>query len=240
MIQWVVEDEDDVNATLVHSRRIIDHEVEVRVSWNKVMRKYRLRLITVKPIDEMSMSLLSTLTSTFSFTLDYSIDDRMALLNPDPVHHVFESLESMDLYIETIMHLLNEVLTYSSDPLASIDFERNLVSRGWILYGRDSMIRELMRLYNKGGSVVKVEVFLTQTPLELGKVNVSIMIKGGLGLQCMIENLSRWGFDVELSYEPLGIAYLTGSFPSMGLVTAIADRIEKMIDDSTNRCGTNG
>jgi hypothetical protein len=93
-----------------------------------------------------------------------------------------------------------------------------------------------MRLYNKGSSLVRVEVSLTHAPLELGKVNVNIMVRSGLSFECIVDNMVRRGFELEVSYEPLGIAYLTGSFPSMGLVTATAERIERIVEESMGKC----
>ncbi|WP_243668359.1 hypothetical protein [Vulcanisaeta sp. JCM 16161] len=82
MINWSVESEDALMTTYVYRYSVLGKTIEARVVHDKAINKYKLRFISIKPVNEIEISLLTILTPHFKFAIDYVQDNKVAMIYP--------------------------------------------------------------------------------------------------------------------------------------------------------------
>ncbi|BDR91361.1 hypothetical protein [Vulcanisaeta souniana] len=235
MMGWSVETEDALMTTYVHRYSVLGKSIEVRAVFDKVLNKYKLRFISIKPANETEVSLLTILTPHFKFTIDYVQDGKVVMIYPNPEVELFDDMQSITMYVDSLISLIIELISYSSNPLLRSEINYDLVSRGWIL-DLSGSLASMFKVYDTKAGIIRVNVELEQRQLELGKVRVDVLIRAITALRCMVNTLSNKGFNVSIIYDDLGIAHLTGEFPSLGILTLIALKIDGMINETEKSC----
>ncbi|MFP3304465.1 MAG: hypothetical protein RXN89_00120 [Vulcanisaeta sp.] len=235
MINWSLESEDAVLSTYVYRYSVLGKTIEVRAVLDKAINKFKLRFVSIKPSDENEVSLLTILTPHFKFTIDYIPSDKIVMIYPSPETELFDDLRSISTYIDSLIALIIEVLSYSSNPLLKSEINYELLSRGWILDLGESAT-SMFKVYDTKVGIMRVNVELEHHQLELGKVKVDILIRAITALNCIVNSLASKGFTESIIYDDLGIAHLIGEFPSLGILTLIADKIDGIINDVVKSC----
>ncbi len=232
---WSVETEDALMTTYVHRYSVLGKSIEVRAIFDKVLNKYKLRFISIKPTNETEVSLLTILTSHFKFTIDYVQDGRVVMIYPSPEVELFDDMQSITMYIDSLISLIIELISYSSNPLLRSEINYELVSKGWIL-DLGGSLASMFKVYDMKIGVIRIDVELEQRQLELGKVRVDVLVRAITALRCIVNTLSNKGFNASIVYEDLGIAHLIGEFPSLGILTLIALKIDDVINEIEKSC----
>ncbi len=94
----------------------------------------------------------------------------------------------------------------------------------------------MFKVYDTKVGVIRVSVELEHRQLELGKVKVDVLVRAITALKCVVDSLVNKGFNAQIVYEDLGIAHLTAEFPSLGILTLIASKIDDMINEVERSC----
>lgn len=235
MVNWSIESEDSLTSTYVYRYPLLGKTIEARALFDKAINKYKLRFISIKPFNEDEVSLLTILTPHFKFSIDYVPDDKVIIMYPSPSNEVFDDLQSISTYVDSLITLLIEVVNYSSNPILRSEINYELVSKGWIVdLGEESI--NMFKVYDTKVGIIKVNANLEHQQFELGKVRVEVLVRAITALECIINSLSSRGFMKSMVYEDLGIAYLTSELPSLGILTLITSRIDDMIDEVVKSC----
>ncbi len=221
--------------TYVHRDSVLGKSIEVRVVHDKAINKYKLRFISIKPASEIEVSLLTILTPHFKFTIDYVQDSKVAMIYPSPGSELYDDLQSVSTYIDSLMTLIIELLSYSSNPLLRTEINYELASRNWVLDLGDNTA-SMFKVYDTKVSIIRVSVELEHRQLELGKVKVDVLVRAITALRCVVDALVSKGFTAQIVYEDLGIAHLTAEFPSLGILTLVALKIDGIIDEVVSSC----
>ena len=235
MINWSVESEDALMTTYVRRYSVLDRTIEARVVYDKAINKYKLRFISIKPINEIEVSLLTILTPHFRFTIDYVQDSKVAMIYPGPGAGLYDDLQSVDAYVDSLITLVVELLSYSSNPLLRTEINYELVSRNWVLDLSDTTT-SMFKVYDTRVGVIRVSVELEHRQLELGKVRVDVLVRAITSLKCVVDALISKGFSAQIIYEDIGIANLTAEFPSLGILTLIASKLDDIINEVEASC----
>ncbi|GAB6944824.1 hypothetical protein [Vulcanisaeta sp. JCM 14467] len=235
MINWNVESEDALMATYVHRYSVFGKTIETRIMYDKAINKYKLRFISIKPINEIELSLLTILTPHFKFTVDYIQDNKVAMIYPSPETELYDDLQSVNTYVDSLITLMVELLSYSSNPLLRTEINYELSSRNWILDLSD-VTSSMFKVYDTKVGVIRVYVELEHRQLELGRVKVDVLVRAITALKCVVDYLVNKGFNAQIVYEDLGIAHLMAEFPSLGILTLIATKIDDMINEVERSC----
>ncbi|MGC8542698.1 MAG: hypothetical protein ACP5NQ_02055 [Vulcanisaeta sp.] len=235
MINWSVESEDALMTTYVYRYSILNKTIEARVVFDKALNKYKLRFISIKPSSEDEVSLLTILTPHFKFTIDYVQDGKVVMIYPSPETEIFNDLQSVATYIDSLTTLITELISYSSNPLLKSEINSELLSRGWVVDLSGSLV-SMFKVYDTKAGLIRVNVDLEQHQLELGKVKVDVLVRAITALNCIVNLLVGKGFVSSIVYEDMGIAHLTGEFPSLGILTLIASKIDDIINEIEKAC----
>ena len=235
MINWSLESEDALSSTYVYRQTLLGKSIEARVVFDKVLGKYRLRFVSIKPSDENEVSLLTILTPHFKFTIDYAVGDKIVIMYPSPDTEFFEDLKAVSAYIESLITLIIETLSYLSNPLLKTEIRYELTSKGWIL-DLSEPITGMFKVYNTKIGIIRVYVELEHHQLELGRVKIEVFVRAMTALNCIVNSLVNKGFTETVVYEDLGVAYLVGEFLSLGVLTMIAERVDNVINDVVQSC----
>ncbi len=221
--------------TYIHRYSVLGKTIETRVVYDKAINKYKLRFISIKPVNEIEISLLTILTPHFKFTIDYVQDSKVAMIYPSPEAELYDDLQSVSTYVDSLTTLMIELLSYSSNPLLRTEINYELASRNWILDLSDTSA-SMFKVYDTKVGVIRVSVELEHRQLELGKVKVDVLVRAITALKCVVDSLVNKGFNAQIVYEDLGIAHLTAEFPSLGILTLIASKIDDMINEVERSC----
>ncbi len=222
-------------ATYVRRYSVLGKTIEIRVVFDKAINKYKLRFISVKPANEIEVSLLTILTPHFKFSIDYVQDNKVAMLYPSPEVELYDDLQTVSTYVDSLITLIIELLSYSSNPLLRSEINYELVSKGWILDLSDTLI-SMFKVYDTKVGIIRVSVELEHRQLELGRIRVDVLARAITALKCVVDTLVNKGFNAQIVYEDLGIAHLVGEFPSLGILTLVASKIDDMINETEKTC----
>ncbi|WP_243666488.1 hypothetical protein [Vulcanisaeta sp. JCM 16159] len=218
MISWSAESEDVLMTTYVNRYSVFGKTIETRVVYDKAINKYKLRFISIKPMNEIEVSLLTILTPHFKFTIDYVQDNNIVMLYPSPEAELYDDLHAVSTYVDSLVTLLIELLSYSNNPLLRSEINYELVSRNWILDLSEESA-SMFKVYDTKVGIIRVTVELEHRQLELGRVKVDVLIRAITTLKCIVDSLVNKGFSAQIVYEDLGVAHLIGEFPSLGILT---------------------
>jgi hypothetical protein len=192
MINWSLESEDAVLSTYVYRYSVLGKTIEVRAVLDKAINKFKLRFVSIKPSDENEVSLLTILTPHFRFTIDYIPSDKIVMIYPSPETELFDDLRSISTYIDSLIALIIEVLSYSSNPLLKSEINYELLSRGWILDLGESTT-SMFKVYDTKVGIMRVNVELENHQLEPGKIKLDILIRAITALNCIVNSLANKG-----------------------------------------------
>lgn len=222
-------------AIYTYKANFLDKSIEVRVLQDKVLNKYRLRFITIKPVNEDFVSLLTILTPYFNFTLDYAQDNKTVILNPTPSSEFFDNLDTISTFINTLIPLVIELISYVNNPMLKSEINDELIKREWVV-SMDAQPLSMFKVYNTGGAIIRVSVDLEKPQLELGKARINILIKALTALKCLMDALVNNGFTPMIVHDELGIAIFEGEFPSLGIPTLLAIKMDDLINGIIKSC----
>ncbi|WP_069808083.1 hypothetical protein [Vulcanisaeta thermophila] len=235
-INWEVEMDTTSLSLFTYRANIMDKVMEVRVIYDKILNKYRLRFIAIKPVNEDLVSLLTILTPQFNFTLDYAQDSRTVILNPTASSEFFDNLDSINSLINALTPLLIELINYVSNPVLRSEVNYELVNRGWVV-SMDSKPLSMFKVYNAGSNIIEVSIELERPQLELGRARINVLVRAPGPLRCIVDLLVSNGFTPTIVHEDLGVAVLDGEFPSLGIPTLLAFKVDDLINRAINSCG---
>lgn len=234
-INWALEMDSASVAIYTYRTNVLDKTLEVRVLYDKVINKYRLRFIAIKPANEDFVSLLTILTPYFNFTLDYAQENKTVILNPTPSSEFFEDLNGITAFINTLTPLIIELISYVNNPMLKSEINNELINRGWVV-DMNSQPLSMFKVYSAGNIVMKVSIDLEKLQFEFGKARIDVLVRALTPLKCVVDDLINNGFTPMVVHDELGMAILEGEFPSLGIPTLLAVKIDDLINSIIKSC----
>ncbi len=235
-MEWSIESADASSATYVARLSIEGRHVEARCVLDKSIGKFMLRLISIKPIGEAELSLLTAITGPFRLLIDYAPSDKAVVMYPMLEAKLFDSLDAIARYLESLLDLVREVLLYAENPRLESEANEELVRRGWVV-DLTELRGGMFKVYDAGPGLFRVEVIPEGFGVEYVRVRVNVFVKARDEIGCMANALLNKGFSCVFLDEELGIGEFESSYLSLGIKLFVAEKVDSLIQEVIRSCG---
>lgn len=232
VINWIIEEENPGEQTLVSRFEIEDKVMEFRVKHSKVLGTYSLSLISIHPVSEIEISLISIISSRLGLELDYVIDKRMIVLKPTPQWCNLKRVE-IDNLVETTYQLVNQCIAQSRNINFITDIVKEFLDDGWLVDYDKFKISKLYKIKNVNNEIIIiVQVYLPEV-IEFGKVVIDLTIfsRNGEKVRCITSKLSgKWRI-TEHAIDNVTVVYASNEYVSLGIVPEIVKKLDSEINE---------
>jgi len=232
VINWIIEEETPSEQTLVSRFEVKDKVMEFRVKYNKVLGTYSLSLVSIYPVSEIEISLISIVSSRLRLELDYVIDKRMVVLKPTPQWYNLKRIE-IDNLVETTYQLVNQCIAQSRNTNFIIDLVKEFLDNDWLVDYDKFRISKLYKIKNVNSEIIIiVQVYLPEV-VEFGKVMIDLTIysRNVEKMKCIISKLSgKWRITRHI-IDNVGVVYASNEYVSLGIVPEIIKKIDNEINE---------
>jgi len=193
----------------------------------------RLRLASLRPIDENEFAILAPVMGRIGFYTDYVKESGIMMMQPslELREMVMRDLDDVMPLLETMRELINEVTYMINNPKSLIELKGELLNNGWLV-GDDSSMHKLYRV-NNGVIDIDVKVRPDIYSSSVADVTIRIMSRDDSS-QCLADSLAGHGFS---KAEDLGLfVELKGKLYTLGVLPIIASKISEWVMQASEAC----
>ncbi|GGP20054.1 hypothetical protein GCM10007981_06580 [Thermocladium modestius] len=193
----------------------------------------RLRLASLRPINENEFAILAPAMGRIGFYADYVKESGIMMLQPSLELRgmVMKDLDDVMPLLETIRELVSEVNYMINNPKSLLELKGELLGNGWLV-GDDS---SLHKLYQALDGVIDVDIRIKPDMYSssIADVVLSAMSRRG-SLECLAGSFAVHGFT---KAEDFGhFIRLEGRLHTLGVLPIIASKVDEWMNQAISAC----